>query len=37
LSNVPLQAAVWFGIVGLPMTAANMVGFGLFAVLEYVN
>ncbi|NVI90597.1 hypothetical protein [Actinomadura sp. BRA 177] len=37
LFNVPLQAAVWFGVVGLPMTAANMVGFTMFAVLLVVG
>jgi hypothetical protein len=37
LFNVPLQAAVWFGVVGLPMTAANVVGFALFAVLLVVG
>ncbi|MFI0453506.1 hypothetical protein [Actinomadura sp. 6N118] len=37
LLNVPLQAVVWFGVVGLPMTAANMVGFTLFAVLLVVG
>ena len=33
LFNVPFQAAVWFGMVGLPVTAANAVGFGLCAFL----
>jgi hypothetical protein len=31
--NVPLQGWVWFGLVGLPATAANLIGFGLFALL----
>lgn len=33
LVNIPLQAWVWFGLVGLPATAANLVGFGLFVLL----
>ncbi len=33
LLNIPLQAVVWFGAVGLPVTAANAVGFALFALL----
>jgi hypothetical protein len=33
LMNIPLQAGIWFGLVGLPATAANLVGFGLFALL----
>ncbi|MEU5941855.1 hypothetical protein ABZ807_22325 [Micromonospora sp. NPDC047548] len=33
LVNVPLQAGLWFGLVGLPATAPNLIGFGLFAVL----
>jgi hypothetical protein len=37
LFNVPLQGAVWFGVVGLPMTAPNMMGFALFAVLLAVG
>jgi hypothetical protein len=31
--NVPLQGWIWFSLVGLPATAANLVGFGLFALL----
>ncbi|MDT0347615.1 hypothetical protein [Streptomyces litchfieldiae] len=38
LLNIALQAAIWFGGIGgigfgLPMTAANAVGFGLFSLL----
>ncbi|MET7419947.1 hypothetical protein [Dactylosporangium sp. NPDC005555] len=33
LVNVPLQAGVWFGLIGLPATAANLAGFALFALL----
>ncbi|WP_410536875.1 hypothetical protein [Streptomyces sp. KL2] len=33
LLNVPLQAFVWSGVLGLPATAVNAVGFGLFALL----
>ncbi|WP_180903357.1 hypothetical protein [Nonomuraea indica] len=33
LLNIPLQAVIWFGSVGLPVTVANSVGFGLFALL----
>jgi hypothetical protein len=33
LFNIPLQAALWFGLIGLPATAANLVGFTLFALL----
>ncbi|MGI5487262.1 hypothetical protein [Microtetraspora malaysiensis] len=32
-ANVPFQAWVWFGVVGLPVTAANAAGFGLAALL----
>ncbi|MGH3648009.1 MAG: hypothetical protein ACRDTM_12640 [Micromonosporaceae bacterium] len=31
--NIPFQATVWFGIVGLPTTLPNLAGFCLFAVL----
>ncbi len=31
--NIPLQAGLWFGVVGLPITMPNLVGFGLFALL----
>ncbi|MEV4185165.1 hypothetical protein AB0J28_27455 [Streptosporangium canum] len=31
--NIPLQAVVWFGVVGFPVTAGNSVGFALFALL----
>ncbi len=33
LVNVPLQAWVWFGLIGLPVRAPNGVGFALFALL----
>ncbi|MFI6506304.1 hypothetical protein ACIBCT_01745 [Streptosporangium sp. NPDC050855] len=31
--NVPLQAVIWFGVFGLPVTAGNIAGFVLFALL----
>ncbi|XRQ08987.1 hypothetical protein ACN3XK_72990 [Actinomadura welshii] len=37
LFNIPLQALVWFGVLGLPLTAANMAGFTLFAALLAVG
>lgn len=33
LVNIPLQAGIWFGYFGLPVTAVNATGFGLFALL----
>ncbi|WP_020576017.1 hypothetical protein [Actinopolymorpha alba] len=33
LLNVPLQAVIWFGIVGFPVTPTNVIGFALFAFL----
>lgn len=33
LVNIPLQAGIWFGYLGLPITAVNATGFGLFALL----
>ncbi|MFI6515288.1 hypothetical protein ACIBF1_06955 [Spirillospora sp. NPDC050679] len=33
LLNVPLQAVIWFGLGGVPVTAVNVVGFTLFALL----
>lgn len=33
LLNIPLQGGLWFGLVALPATPANQVGFGLFALL----
>ncbi|GID27406.1 hypothetical protein [Paractinoplanes brasiliensis] len=33
LLNIPLQAVVWFGAIGLPPSWPNMVGFALFALL----
>lgn len=32
-ANVPIQAVAWFGLIGVPVTAANLVGFGLFVLL----
>lgn len=33
LVNVPLQAALWFGLVQVPATPANPCGYGLFSLL----
>jgi hypothetical protein len=33
LLNIPLQLAIWFGTIGLPMTTVNLVGFALFTLL----
>ncbi len=33
LVNVPLQTVAWFGLIGVPVTAPNLVGFGLFVLL----
>ncbi|WP_329018671.1 hypothetical protein OG271_15070 [Micromonospora rifamycinica] len=33
LVNIPLQAGIWFGWVGLPVTVPNLVGFGLVVLL----
>ncbi|NRQ38634.1 hypothetical protein HII36_43450 [Nonomuraea sp. NN258] len=33
LFNIPLQAAIWFGMIGLPVSVANALGFALFALL----
>ncbi|BCB75397.1 hypothetical protein GCM10022251_77910 [Phytohabitans flavus] len=33
LVNIPLQAGLWFGLVDLPLTAVNLVGFSVFALL----
>jgi hypothetical protein len=33
LVNIPLQAWLWFGLVDLPATAVNVLGFGMFALL----
>lgn len=33
LLNVPLQAVIWFGVVGVPVTVINVVGFALLALL----
>ncbi|MCD0452564.1 hypothetical protein LO762_25765 [Actinocorallia sp. API 0066] len=33
LLNVPLQAWIWFGVVGWPVTSANLAGFGLFVLV----
>lgn len=34
---MPLQAVIWFGVLGLPVTAANLTGFTMFAVLLVVG
>ena len=31
--NIPLQSGLWFGVIGLPATVANLVGFGLFLMV----
>ncbi|MFI6900594.1 hypothetical protein ACIBKY_05005 [Nonomuraea sp. NPDC050394] len=33
LLNIPLQAVIWFGVVGLPVSAANSLGFALFTLV----
>lgn len=33
LFNIPFQAAVWFGALGLPPSPANLAGFAAFALL----
>lgn len=33
LLNIPLQAMIWFVVVGFPLTTVNIVGFGLTALL----
>ncbi|GAA1578125.1 hypothetical protein GCM10009827_119850 [Dactylosporangium maewongense] len=33
LVNIPLQAGLWFGLVDLPVTVPNLVGFSVFALL----
>jgi hypothetical protein len=33
LVNIPLQAWLWFGLLGFPATAANLAGFAAFALL----
>ncbi len=33
LVNIPLWGIAWFGVVGLPATAANLAGFAAFAAL----
>lgn len=33
LLNIPLQAVVWFGVIGLPPSWPNLLGFALFALL----
>lgn len=33
LLNIPLQGVLWFGVVHLPVTASNALGFALFAFL----
>ncbi|MEU5050608.1 hypothetical protein [Streptomyces sp. NPDC021096] len=33
LINIPLQAVIWFGELGFPVTVANAAGFALFSLL----
>ncbi|SDK55375.1 hypothetical protein SAMN05216298_0521 [Glycomyces sambucus] len=33
LLNIPLQAFIWFGLLGLPANPANLAGFAAFALL----
>lgn len=33
LFNIPLQAAIWFGVLGLPLSSANLAGYAAFALL----
>ena len=33
LANIPLQFVIWFSLIGLPLTAPNLTGFALFAIL----
>jgi hypothetical protein len=33
LVNIPLQATVWFGMLGLPLSPSNVVGFAAFAMM----
>ncbi len=33
LVNIPLQAGIWFGMIGFPLTWANLAGFALFSLL----
>ncbi len=33
LLNIPLQFVLWFGVVDLPLTTPNLIGFTLFAIL----
>ena len=37
LLNIPLQAWLWFGVIDLPVTAANTAGFAAFALLLMVG
>lgn len=32
-ANIPLQAFIWFGLIGLPATWPNLTGFALFVIL----
>ncbi|RZU51326.1 hypothetical protein EV385_3141 [Krasilnikovia cinnamomea] len=36
LLNIPLQAWLWFSLTALPLTVANLAGFGAFALLLVV-
>lgn len=31
--NIPLWAVAWFGVLGFPLSAANLAGFAVFALL----
>ncbi len=33
LANIPLQFVIWFSLIDLPVTAPNLIGFALFAIL----
>lgn len=33
LVNIPLQAGLWFGVVGLPATLPNLMGYAIFVAL----
>jgi hypothetical protein len=37
LLNIPLQAWIWFEVIDLPATSANLAGFGAFAALLAVG
>jgi hypothetical protein len=33
VANIPLQAFIWFGVIGLPATWPSLTGFALFSLL----